>query len=756
MTPPSTGAPRGASWRRIRAAVISVALAAVVTVVVTVTPVVAALPATAASPTPSPTPDVVTPSLVVSPVSGGLVRTGQPLSISTRVENPGETTLPAATATVQLGTAPLSTSAEIDAWLDDGEASGGWDTVDRPVFAPIEPESEQGTTTTVPVETLATRVPGVYPLEVTYGTLEDRAVVTLQDAAADQRSVGVGVVVAVTAGPQTVGLLTADALAELTSETGRLTRILDGVAGTGAVLAVDPAVLASIRVLGTEAPASATAWLDRLDALSNEKFALQFGDADVTVQVDAGLTELLAPTTLTYAVAASEETADAENETDAGGATPSAGPTPSASPTGQPTTPPTPRPTPTDLDYLLNVSGARENVYWPAQGVASTTVVETLRDWSVRDGSDSGDTDSGDTAEPDGGFLTLVAAPSAAQAAGTAGTARVAAYDARTGAAVRAVTAAEDFDRAAALAELTARLWLTTSTATGTVLVVSDRLADVSEHGLTAALDAVRSLPGTQPATLSEIVSAPASALTLHDTEDPARVAALRELQAGADRITAFATVLDDPTQLTGRERTAILQLIGAAWAGDDEWPAALAAHAEATATTLASVSIRPLSDIQLLGYSAPLSVWVENALPWPANLVLTAAPDDLRLDIERVTPVTAAPQVNTRVQVPINARVGSGEVSIELRLFSTTYQPIGPTRHADVNVRAEWELYGIVILSVLVGGLLLAGIIRTILRRRRGRREDAGADEDPDGDGHRDDSGDLAVDPERPGEDRG
>jgi hypothetical protein len=64
---------------------------------------------------------------------------------------------------------------------------------------------------------------------------------------------------------------------------------LDAVTGSNAVLAVDPAIVAAIRVLGTAAPASAVAWLSDLMTLPNPRFALQFGDADLATQIAAGL-----------------------------------------------------------------------------------------------------------------------------------------------------------------------------------------------------------------------------------------------------------------------------------------------------------------------------------------------------------------------------------------------------------------------------------------------------------------------------------
>ena len=100
-------------------------------------------------------------------------------------------------------------------------------------------------------------------------------------------------------------------------------------------------------------------------------------------------------------------------------------------------------------------------------------------------------------------------------------------------------------------------------------------------------------------------------------------------------------------------------------------WAAALATHREQTTATLGAVGIQPPSTIQLLSPEAPLPVWVRNDLPYPVNVVLYAEPDDPRLVVTPQTRCMASADANTRVQVPVEARVGSGEVVIELRLLS-------------------------------------------------------------------------------------
>jgi len=90
-----------------------------------------------------------------------------------------------------------------------------------------------------------------------------------------------------------------------------------------------------------------------------------------------------------------------------------------------------------------------------------------------------------------------------------------------------------------------------------------------------------------------------------------------------------------------------------------------------------------------------------------------------------------AAADANTRAQVPVEARVGSGDVVIELRLLSPTGVAIGQAQSADVTVRADWEGIGLIILGGLIGAFLTLGVMRMVLRRRRAKNTDAAAEED-------------------------
>ena len=96
--------------------------------------------------------------------------------------------------------------------------------------------------------------------------------------------------------------LTAELLEQYTAEQGILTRELDAVFGRPVAIGIDPRIIASIRLLGSSAPASAVAWLQRLESAPNQTFPLGYADADVTLQTQAGSATVLAPETFDFAI----------------------------------------------------------------------------------------------------------------------------------------------------------------------------------------------------------------------------------------------------------------------------------------------------------------------------------------------------------------------------------------------------------------------------------------------------------------------
>ncbi|MEJ1089659.1 DUF6049 family protein [Microbacterium sp. Mu-80] len=647
----------------------------------------------------APTPADPIVELSVSTGSGTVIAPGGPLVSSITVENTTDSELTAGTVSLQINSDRLTDGAALDAWLDDGTVSGAFRTIATEPTPVVDAGDQSAVTSVVDAGALGDLEPGVYPVQARLSgasTTDDEGdampwnvtasnvlVVAESDASAS------AVLVPITATPENGSLLTADELAELTADGGSLAGLLDAVMGTAAILAIDPSIPAAIRMLGISAPQSAIDWLAALERLPNDVFALQFGDADAAVQAHAQLPELLSTPELTPLL----QPADF----------PSA-PVPTA----------TPEPTPTEdvapllpgNDELTAVDGATPGILWPRDAV-STADLATF------------DTYLGDE------VTTIL--PSAALAGSAAAHSTVDGHNVLTvdtAASARISAAVGQTDPAAIDRELTAaagHLFFAGQHSASTVLAL-DRSETRTPAGVRAALSAFAS----PTVTLADLLAAAPASATLSPDDSASRVAALNDLLAGERRLTDFSTILDEPALLLGPTRIRILRAIGVGL-DDAEFAAAVAAQSERVQETLDAVGIQQPKPVQLFTSAAPLPVWVRNELPWNVNVSLFSTPSDVRLDIQPVTPVIAQAGGSTRVNVPIEARVASGDVQVTFRLSSPTGVPIGQPAEADVTLRADWEGIGLVILSGVIVLLLVFGTVRTVLRRKRAKADAAG-----------------------------
>jgi len=641
--------------------------------------------------------------LFVAAGNGGRIAANSPLLGTVTIDNATDSDLTAGTVTLEVNSAPLADGAALDAWLDEGTVAGTF----RAVASESTPVIADGTEATVSVSAdaaaLGELAPGVYPLKARLtgaSTGDDDASVPWNISAssvlvvAAPEAIRSAVIVPVTATPESDALLSRDELAALTAADGALTALLEAVGGTEAILAVDPAIPAAIRMLGVSAPGSATQWLEQLEALPNDRFALQFADADATVQARAGRAQLLAEPDLTPLLDPANFP-PAESEP-----TESAGPTPTPVAPAEPELP--------DNSRLTAIRGAQAGILWPRSGVDEKDLAAF--------GGYLGD-----------GVTTLL--PSTAVQGATAAHGAVGARDlliadapvsARLSAAVQGErTADRDFAAAAGHLFFSAQRQPLTA-------IALDRSETRAPDALREALVSFTT-PGVSLNTLRD--EAPA-AVTLRPADDSTRAAALKSMLAGEDRLTAFAGILEEPAVLLAPDRIRILRAIGAGLT-DEQFTARTAAHAERLAATLSSVSVQKPKPVQLFTSAAPLPVWVRNDLPWPVSVNLFSTPSDNRLDIQPVTEVEALASSATRIDVPIEARVASGRVDVRFRLESGAGVPIGQPEVADVTLRADWEGIGLGILGTVIGLLFIIGIVRMVRRRRSA---DTGVAEDTTG----------------------
>jgi len=642
--------------------------------------------------------DVEPPVLHLSAGSNGVLSPGLSTTASVTVRNEADSSLPEGRVTVEINRTPLAGADAVGAWLDSGEAPGSFDLLAEDTTGPVDADTSSTTSMGIPQELLAALAPGVYPLRAALSGTdgisgEDASTASVLVISAEPHP-PVTVFVPITATPADgAALLSSDELTELTAADGDLTAQLDGVSGTSAVLAIDPAIVAAIRVLGSSAPSTATEWLTRLENLPNERFALQFGDADATTQAQADLPALLTPTTLAPFL-------DPSHFSSASPAT-----TP-PTPTGTPTPVATDGPVLPDDAALTAIDGAAESILWPRADVTADDLA-SFRTYL-------------------GGTSTTILPSTSLESAG-AGHALVAeedvlVTDAAASAALSDAAGESDADaRAQSLATAHAYLFFAAQPASAPLAVGLDRDENRTSDALREAVTTVDS-PGVD---LTSLRTTPQTAASVDAETDDDRGAALQLLLSEEQTLGQFSTILDDPQVLLSPERIRILRTIGAGLS-TSRFDDALSAHRQATRDRLDAVGIPPASTIQLLSASADLPFAVRNDLPWPVNVVLTVSPSDPRLEVERVTRATIPAGTTTRVKVPVSARVGSGELDLRLTLTSPTGVPLGQPQTVRVAVRAEWEGIGLAIFGSLIVILIVLGVVRTLRRRRRSASDEA------------------------------
>ena len=661
----------------------------------------------------------------VAPTIATTVSFGAPVAISVEIENAtGEALAAGVVRLVRSGSA-IDDQASLDDWLvPDVEGTTDISSSNVPLAESESRSLAAGSATvvsfTVPGEAFAeldgSPVVGL-GAELVVG---DAVVAAGTSAYANADVPASGSVAVALAAPLTtpitdgaVGLIGPDQLVNWTGPTGLLTRQLDALAGRRVAIGIDPRIIASIRVLGTSAPASAVAWLQRLADVPNEVFPLAYADADLAVQAQLELPALLTPTSFSDVLDPANFAAGVDGGADAGDGT-------AAPATDEPIEPePTPGEVPT-TDELLEWPYTRTDLAWPAD---DTVAAGNLAYFDAA------------------GLTTALLAPGnvepadgAASASATIdGSTALVADGGITGPLRAAAEASTDTEWREATGELLAELALDAGASRTTVLATFDRGATSQTARVSALIDEIGGSGWSSLAGLSEAIGAPPESRMLLDEPetDERRTVAGRMVEAEAD-VTEFATVLADERLLTGPTRRELLSLLDVAWLDDrDAWTSAVSDWLLRQRDVLASVSVVPSSTINVVSTETGVPTTIENDLPYPVTVVVDVSPSNGRLIVEERVEQTVEPQSRSTVRVPVAAGVGNGEVTLEVSLTSPTGVPVGTPVEIPANVQADWEGLGAAILAAIAVLVFGIGVWRNIRRRRRGRAagaEDAAA----------------------------
>jgi len=509
--------------------------------------------------------------------------------------------------------------------------------------------------------------------------------------------VRVGIVVPLSVPVGSGGLLSAANLEAYTAPTGLLTRELDAIIDTPVTIGIDPMIVASIRLLGSEAPESAVAWLDRLAGATNDTFALSYADSDITLGLQAGSSRVLAPESFDFAI-------DAERFAAAD---------PDATPDPEATVDPGTAPTLPTSDTLLEWDHTLRSIAWPQPGtvtaddlaaITSSGYTTTL----LSSGNLSG-TPAGQSLATVGGESVVVTDDAlSTQLSATINTASASAWQQSTA------------DLSAALAATPARA----GGAVASVVLGIERNSFTSGSRLRATLLALSAPQNLELVGLSDSLGENPVATTIKDAPQPAARVALAKSMLTAEALdTSFATVAENPALITGDRRVHLLSALAPQWnRGLGPWGAEVDQFIAASATLRSSVSVAASSDL-VFPERGFLPVNVINNLDQPVTVLVTVKPLTPLLDVENPSfELTVEPSSQRRAQIPATAR-SNGLVDLAVSIRSTKDVRIGTTTYFKANVQAGWETPIVSIIGLLVFGVFALGIVRNIRRRLKARR---------------------------------
>ncbi|RPE84655.1 murein biosynthesis integral membrane protein MurJ [Curtobacterium sp. PhB137] len=688
-------------------------------------------------------------TISVAPAHRGIVQRDQDLTLSVTVTNDTDTALPAGTAEFDIFRS-VSTRDVLADWLADTTTTGYLGAPMDSVDIPEVPAHRSVTIDSVEIVSGnvalggyssfgARRIAAEYTAGETFAVARS-AITWYPDF--EQVPVSVSVAMPVTVPKSTDGILSAAVLAAATSVDGTLTQQLDAAEDHNVAVAVDPRIIASIRILGENAPSAATAWLQRLESLRNETFALSYADADVTGLRQAGSDGILAPISLDQSV---------KTENFPGAETPA--PTPTATP-GQTTTPSSTA-SPSDdattdagsgettetlptTEQLLDFPYSMDSIAWPADGTVTAADLTALQ----RADKDTTIVSSGNTS---------AGANATVSASEKIGDDHVLVSDQSMSSLLRdAATAPDRQSWSSAMSELTATLATSArdGTATGPILLTLGRDWPSDSTRLSQTLDALESTAWVAPADLSTASDATAGSLTLNSASTGAdRIAQLKRLVQGEQGLSAFATILDTPAALTAPARLRLLAIASNAWRGDDDGlQAAVDVRTAAWAKQTTEVGIVDSSSLTLLGDRSSLPVSIRNSSDYPVTVHLAVQPSNSALRIVRNDIVVEIqPDSSTRATVPVQS-VANGKVELTMSLSSPTGVAIAQPATVELNVQAQWETVITAAAAVALIAIFGFGIFRSI--RKRIRRRNGELDDEDDDDPNRP----LAVQPGAPG----
>lgn len=627
-------------------------------------PLLAPAPAAATAP-----PDDLTdeaPRLIIAPVDP-LLEDGESLDLEVTIDNPSSEPTVSTTVEVLLTSQPIGTRYSLSRWFD-GEAfmaSSVIAHVDVPAVAALDRVTVR---TSIEAADLGLDggTWGPYGLAASGAAFGGATSVIVRDEPGEASPTTVALAAPIDSRLGSSGLLSADELEAATEFGGSARTALDAAMGANATLGIDPAFGASAAALGDEAPEVATAWLDRADRPGT--YPLLYGNADPIAQVRAGVYPL--------------------------------------EPLG------IPRADGDPLPATIGSIGTRQPVIDATEAILQQGELESLAD---------------------AGTVVLSTAMLDEQLSGSTPSAHVRidgvdalATDAQLQELIHASVDADEETAANVRAQVVALLATITRERPSDPRTLAAVLPPSTRGDSAALLADLAEANFVETAGIDVALDVPQREATLAQIDDPERnqgaelVTAALEQEAEVARI---ASIVDEPAALLAELRLAVLAALPDA--GREVIEAdrlAIQALGGTMSEVRNAVQLVGGSDIHAVGESVGLPITITNELDVPANVVLSVRATNALVNVQDPRlEVTIAPTSQQRVQVPIDV-VGTGSLLIIAQLHTPDGVPLGQIQTLHVTAQPTIEVAVAWTLGIAIVLLLGFGILRSILKRRRGQ----------------------------------
>lgn len=468
----------------------------------------------------------------------------------------------------------------------------------------------------------------------------------------------------------------------------KLSQVFEAAERRNATIAIDPRILAGIRVLGSDAPAAATTLLESIEKSAAPIILLQFADADPAVQTALGYDELLKPIGFSRAQP-KPSSVTAQNKTDETLANPEA--------------------EPPEFDGLLDLANAIPGA-WPAGGEVDSATLALLRNAG----------------------LTSLVLDSQNVSSATSNRVEIAGFEAlianqELGNSARNSIAAEtSTERAAGSASLAAGLALSAQLGEAGAVLAIDRAALADSPNPLEIFEQLDSFSWAQPVSERQQASGTATLRAGTATED--RRELLRATLLRAEQINALAPLLRTPDSLLEYQRERVLQALSAGNASPlvdfIEVDERIKLRDE---QLLRGVQPVITENTQLVGTLSHIPITLNNSLPFDAIVNLHATPTSAAISVStRDFEVSIPADGTANVLVPVHSRISSGDTGLELEVQDHAGEQVFATALLPLTLRTTIETVMIWVFGSAAVLLLGFGIFRSVRRRRAQARSEA------------------------------